>query len=129
MLPRKGDCCETFDIWLMSALTAKTKDTKHPVDVCPHSKNRRYKNLTSVRDNIEHNNNRNNSEEYFYYNNNKTETIPIIVGSLGMIRKGTQKYVNEILENLSLAEIQKIVLKSTAHILRRTLSLKLKQLH
>ena len=53
----------------------------------------------------------------------KTKTIPVIVGALGMIKKGTQKYVNEIPGNLSLAEIQKIVLNSTAHILRRTLSL------
>ena len=53
----------------------------------------------------------------------KTKTIPVIVGALGMIKKGTQKYVNEIPGNLSLAEIQKIVLSSTAYILRRTLSL------
>ena len=53
----------------------------------------------------------------------KTKTIPVIVGALGMIKKGTQKYVNEIPGNLSLAEIQKIVLNSTAHILRRSLSL------
>ena len=53
----------------------------------------------------------------------KTKTIPVIVGAVGMIKKGTQKYVNEIPENLSLAEIQKVVLHSTAHILRRTLSL------
>ena len=53
----------------------------------------------------------------------KTKTISIIVGALGMIKKGTQKYVNEIPENLSLPEIQKVVLHSTAHILRRTLSL------
>ena len=55
----------------------------------------------------------------------KTKTIPVIVGALGMIKKGTQKYVNEIPGN-SLAEIQKIVLNSTAHILRRTLSLQTK---
>ena len=53
----------------------------------------------------------------------KTKTIPVIVGTLGMIKKGTQKFVNEIPGNLSLAEIQKIVLNSKAHILRRTLSL------
>ena len=53
----------------------------------------------------------------------KTKTIPVIVGTLGMIKKGTKKYVNEIPGNLSLAEIQKIVLNSTAHIRRRTLSL------
>ena len=53
----------------------------------------------------------------------KTKTIPVILGALGMIKNGTQKYVNEIPGNLSLAEIQKIVLNSTANILRRTLSL------
>ena len=53
----------------------------------------------------------------------KTKTIPVIVGALGMAKKGTQKYVNEMTRNLSLAEIQEIVLNSTAHILRRTLSL------
>ena len=52
----------------------------------------------------------------------KTKTIPVIVGALGMIKKGTQKYVNEIPGN-SLDENKKIVLNSTAHILRRTLSL------
>ena len=37
----------------------------------------------------------------------KTKIIPAVVGALGMIKKGTQKYVNEIPENLSLAKIQK----------------------
>ena len=50
-------------------------------------------------------------------NENKNHT------SYGLIKKGTQKYVNEIPGNLSLAEIQKIVLNSAAHILRWTLSL------
>ena len=53
----------------------------------------------------------------------KTKTIPVIVRVLGMIKKGTQKYVNEIPGNFSLAEIQKMLLNSTAHILRRSLSL------
>ena len=51
----------------------------------------------------------------------KTKTITVIAGVLGMMKKGIQKYVNEVPRNLSLAEIQKIVLNSTAHILRRTL--------
>ena len=53
----------------------------------------------------------------------KTKTIPVIVRPIGMIKMGTQTYVNEIPGNLSLAEIKKIVLNSTAPILRRTLSL------
>ena len=48
----------------------------------------------------------------------KSKTIPVIVGALGMIKKGTQKYVNEIPGNLSLAEIKRVLI-STAHILRR----------
>ena len=43
----------------------------------------------------------------------KTKTIPVIAGALGMIKKGTQKYVHEFPGNLSLAEIQKIVLNRT----------------
>ena len=53
----------------------------------------------------------------------KTKTIPVIVMALGMIKKGTQNYVNEIPGIFSLSEIQKIVVKCTTHILRRTLSL------
>ena len=52
----------------------------------------------------------------------KTKTIPVIVGAIDMIKKGTQKYVNEIPGNLSLSGIQKIVLNSSSHISRRTLS-------
>ena len=51
------------------------------------------------------------------------KSYQLLQGHLGMIIKGTKKYVNEIPENLSLAEIQKIVLNNTAHILRRNLSL------
>ena len=53
----------------------------------------------------------------------KTKTILVIVGALGMIKKEIQKYFNEIPGNLLLAQIQKIMLNSAAHILRRTLSL------
>ena len=38
----------------------------------------------------------------------KTKTIPVIVGAIDMIKKGTQKYNNEIPGNLSLSGIQKI---------------------
>ena len=48
----------------------------------------------------------------------KTKTIPVIFGALGIIKNGTQKHVHEIPGNMSLAKIQKIVLNSTAHILR-----------
>ena len=37
-----------------------------------------------------------------------------------MIKKGTQKYIDEIPGKLSLGEIQKILLTSTAHIFQKT---------
>ena len=40
----------------------------------------------------------------------KTKTIPVIVGTLVMIKKGTQKYVNEIPGNLFLPVIQTVLL-------------------
>ena len=37
-------------------------DLSHLFDVCPHSKNQRYQNLSTVRDNVEHNNNANKNQ-------------------------------------------------------------------
>ena len=53
----------------------------------------------------------------------KTKTIPVIVGALGTIKKRIQKYVIEIPRNLSLAEIQNIVLYSNTNILQKQFSL------
>ena len=53
----------------------------------------------------------------------KTITVPVIVGALGMIKKGTQKFLDRIPGDPQLQEIQKIVITSTAHILRKTLSI------
>ena len=53
----------------------------------------------------------------------KTKTVPVIIGALGMIKKGCQSHLDNIPRNPSLQEIQKIVLTSTAHILRRALSI------
>ncbi|XP_028517939.1 uncharacterized protein LOC110248967 [Exaiptasia diaphana] len=54
----------------------------------------------------------------------KTSTIPVIIGALGLIKKGIDKYINKIPGNIKIVELQKIVLLGTAHILRRTLSIK-----
>ena len=51
------------------------------------------------------------------------KTIPVVIGALGMIKKGTQSYLDKIPGKPSLYEIQKIVLNSTSHILRRALSI------
>lgn len=53
----------------------------------------------------------------------KTTIVPVIIGALGMVKKGVDEYLNKIPGNPSLTEVQKIVLTSTAHILRRFLSM------
>ena len=45
----------------------------------------------------------------------KTTTVPVILGALGMIRKGTNKNITKIPSSPSLIEIQKIVLDRIAH--------------
>ena len=52
-----------------------------------------------------------------------TTTIPVIVGALGLVRVGTEDLIKQIPGSPQLQEIQKIVLTSTAHILRKTLSM------
>ena len=47
----------------------------------------------------------------------KTQTVPVIVVALGMIRKGTEKLLAKLPGSPSLGEIKKIVLTSTARIL------------
>ena len=51
----------------------------------------------------------------------KIKTIPVVIGTLGMTKKGTQNFINQIAGKPSLQEMQKIVLTSTAHVLRKVL--------
>ena len=44
----------------------------------------------------------------------KTETIPVVVGALGLIKKGLDKVTSRIPRNISTNEIQKITMLSTA---------------
>ena len=55
--------------------------------------------------------------------NLKATTVSVIVGALGMIKKGCQKHLDKIPRQPQLQKIQQIVLTSTAHILRKTLSI------
>ena len=55
----------------------------------------------------------------------RNSTVPVIVGALGMVKKGCQKHLDTIPGEPQLQEIQKNVLTSTAHILRKALSIKL----
>ena len=51
--------------------------------------------------------------------NLKTKTIPVVVGALGLIRKGTNDFIEKIPGSPSLSEVQKIVLNSTAHVFEK----------
>ena len=53
----------------------------------------------------------------------KTTVTPLVIGALGIIRKGVNRYIERIPGNIKVEELQKIVLLGTAHILRRTLSI------
>ena len=52
-----------------------------------------------------------------------TSADPVIVGALGMIKKGCQKHLDTIPGEPQLQEIQNIVFTSTVHILRKALSI------
>ena len=52
------------------------------------------------------------------------ETIPVVIGALGVIKKGLEKYVDKIPDTVSFDELQKITLLGTARILRKVLSIK-----
>ena len=53
----------------------------------------------------------------------RTKTIPVVIGALSMIKKGSQNLIDQIPGKLSIQEMQKIVVTSSAHILRKVLSM------
>ena len=53
----------------------------------------------------------------------KTKIIPVVIGALEMIKKGTQNFIDQIPGKPSLQEMQKVVLTGTAHMLRKVLSI------
>ena len=54
----------------------------------------------------------------------KTTTVPVVSGALGLVKKGSENYIRKIPGNIRITDHQKIVLLVTAHILRRSLSIK-----
>ena len=54
----------------------------------------------------------------------KTEIIPVVIGALGVIKNGSEKFISEIPGNINLQEIQKTTLLGMVHILRKVLSIK-----
>ena len=56
----------------------------------------------------------------------RTETTPVTVGALGLIRKGMDQNLGKIPGASNINELQKIILLGTAYTLRRFLSIKQK---
>ncbi|MEO0971429.1 MAG: hypothetical protein AAFX80_24760, partial [Cyanobacteria bacterium J06639_18] len=54
----------------------------------------------------------------------RTEIVPVIVGALGVIKKGSEEYLKKIPGKISQKQLQKIALLGSAHILRKILSIK-----
>jgi hypothetical protein len=54
--------------------------------------------------------------------NTKTRVIPVVVGALGSVRVGLQNYLDDIPGKETVAQVQKIALLGTAHILRKFMS-------
>ena len=54
----------------------------------------------------------------------RTETVPVIVGALKLIREGVDQNLGKVPGASNINELQKIFLIGTAHILRRFLSIK-----
>ena len=54
----------------------------------------------------------------------KTTTIPVVIGALGLIKKGLEKYTKQIPGSIKISELQKIALLGISRTLRKTLSIK-----
>jgi len=54
----------------------------------------------------------------------KTTTIPVVIETLGLIKKGMEGYIQKIPGDTKIQELQKITLLGTSHILRKALSIK-----
>ena len=55
----------------------------------------------------------------------KTQTAPVVIGALGVIKKGIEKHINKIRRNINITELEKITLLGSAHTLKKLLSMKL----
>ena len=50
----------------------------------------------------------------------KTITVPVVIGALGVVKKGIEKHIDKILGKVNITELQKIALLGSSHILRKS---------
>ena len=55
------------------------------------------------------------------WNMKETQTVPVVVGALGVVSKELNNHISKIPGNVNTDELQKITLLGTSHILRKTL--------
>ena len=55
----------------------------------------------------------------------KKTTLPVVIGALGVIKKGMRLTVEQIPGRINIEELRRIALMGTAHILRKVLSIDL----
>ena len=53
----------------------------------------------------------------------KTITVPVVIGALGVVKKGIEKHIDKIQGKINITELQKIALLGSSHILRKVLSI------
>ena len=53
----------------------------------------------------------------------KTITVPVVIGALGVVKKGIEKHADKIPGKINITELQKIALLGSSHILRKVLSI------
>ena len=53
----------------------------------------------------------------------KTITVPVVIGALGVVKKGIEKQMNKITRKINITELQKVALLRSSHILRKVLSI------
>ena len=53
----------------------------------------------------------------------KTITVPVVIGALGVVKKGIEKHIDKIPGKINITELQKIALLGSSHILRKVLSI------
>ena len=51
-------------------------------------------------------------------------TITVVIGALGLIKNGLEKYIQQVPGNIKIHELQKVTLLGTPRILRKALSIK-----
>ena len=51
----------------------------------------------------------------------KTRTVPVVIGALGVVKKGIENHIDKIPRKINITDLQKIALLESSHIFRKVL--------